>query len=142
MNCRVCGTSLFPGRAVFNCSCGAFIHAYCWEKHVLEAHEPPFAVGTISMDDEFSPNKTEAEEAGELAEAVSELVEAASAPAGEASETAEVVSAPAGEVSETAEEVSKPAKKASKPAEAASEPAEAASEPAEEKLVDGEGNPE
>ena len=135
MNCRVCGSSLFPGRAVFNCSCGAFTHAYCWEKHVLESHEPPFAVGTISMDDEFSPNKTEAEEAGELAEAISELVEAASETAGEVSELVEAVSAPAEVASETAEAASKTAKKASKPAEAASETAE-------EKPVDGEGNPE
>ncbi|MEE8174367.1 MAG: hypothetical protein V3T71_03490, partial [Dehalococcoidia bacterium] len=125
MNCRVCGTSLFPGRAVFNCSCGAFIHAYCWEKHVLETHEPPFAVGTISMDDEFSPNKTEAEEAGELAEAVSE-------PAGEASETAEAVSAPTEAISEPTGEVSETAEAISETAEAVSAPTGEVSETAEE----------
>ena len=75
MNCSVCGNPLFPGRVVFRCYCGLYAHAYCWEKHVLESHKPPFDVGTITMDDEFRPNKIEAEEVSEPAEEGSEPTE-------------------------------------------------------------------
>lgn len=57
LNCRVCGQSLFPGRAVFHCHCGALLHAHCWERHVLDSHRPPFIVGTVNLDGEFSPSK-------------------------------------------------------------------------------------
>ena len=53
MNCRVCGNPLFAGRATFRCSCGAITHGYCWEKHVLQAHEPSFEVGTVDLDGSF-----------------------------------------------------------------------------------------
>ncbi len=59
MNCRVCGNSFFAGRAVFHCSCGAFVHASCWEKHVIEAHRPPFVLGTVDLDGKFVARKTE-----------------------------------------------------------------------------------
>jgi hypothetical protein len=53
MNCRICGNPLFAGRATFRCSCGAITHGYCWEKHVLQTHEPSFEVGTVDLDGLF-----------------------------------------------------------------------------------------
>lgn len=55
MNCSVCARPLFPGRAVFRCQCSVVSHAYCWEKHVAQSHRPLFAVGYVTMDDEFKP---------------------------------------------------------------------------------------
>ncbi len=59
MSCRVCGNPLFPGRAVFRCYCGAHLHSYCWEKHILESHRPTYSVGTITVDGEFIPRTSE-----------------------------------------------------------------------------------
>ena len=58
MNCRVCGNLFFAGRAVFHCSCGAFAHADCWERHVIEAHKPPFVLGTVDLDGKFVTRST------------------------------------------------------------------------------------
>jgi len=55
MNCAVCGNPLVFDRVVFRCSCGVFVHSYCWDKHVLEAHKPTFEMGTVSLNDEFKP---------------------------------------------------------------------------------------
>ena len=62
MNCTVCGNPLLFDRVVFHCSCGAFVHAYCWNQHVLQAHKPGFEVGTVDLNDEFRPRKNEIEE--------------------------------------------------------------------------------
>lgn len=59
MNCAVCGNPLFCSRAVFHCSCGVFVHAYCWDKHILQAHQPTFEVGTIDLDGVFKENESE-----------------------------------------------------------------------------------
>ena len=53
MNCSVCGNPLSFDRVVFHCSCGAFVHAYCWDKHVLQAHQPAFEIGTVDLNGEF-----------------------------------------------------------------------------------------
>jgi hypothetical protein len=53
MNCSVCGSPLLFDRVVFHCSCGAFVHAYCWDKHVLQAHQPVFEIGTVDLNGEF-----------------------------------------------------------------------------------------
>ncbi len=53
MNCTVCGSPLLFDRVVLHCSCGAFVHAYCWDKHVLQAHRPAFEVGTVDLRGEF-----------------------------------------------------------------------------------------
>jgi hypothetical protein len=53
MNCTVCGNPLLFDRVVFNCSCGAFVHAYCWDEHVLQAHQPHFEIGSVNLDGEF-----------------------------------------------------------------------------------------
>ena len=59
MNCGVCGNLLFPGRAVFRCSCGVLVHAYCWEKHIVESHKPLFVIGNLTVDGEFVPLEPE-----------------------------------------------------------------------------------
>lgn len=53
MNCTVCGNPLLYDRVVFHCSCGSFVHAYCWDEHVLQAHRPAFEIGTVNLDGEF-----------------------------------------------------------------------------------------
>jgi len=58
MDCRVCGNPLPTERAVFRCACEALTHAQCWGKHIIESHEPIYAVGTITMDLEFKPNES------------------------------------------------------------------------------------
>ena len=62
MNCAACGNPLLCSRTVFHCSCGVFVHAYCWEKHVVQAHQPNFEVGTIDLDGEFRKSGGEAEQ--------------------------------------------------------------------------------
>jgi len=61
MNCAVCGNPLLFDRVVFHCSCGAFVHAYCWDKHVLQAHQPTFEIGTVDLNEEFKPREHEIE---------------------------------------------------------------------------------
>jgi len=53
MNCSVCGNPLLFDRVVFHCSCGAFVHAYCWDEHVLQAHQPSYEIGAVNLDSEF-----------------------------------------------------------------------------------------
>jgi hypothetical protein len=55
MNCTVCGNPLTYNRTVFHCSCGGFVHAYCWDEHILRGHRPPFEIGSVNLDDEFKP---------------------------------------------------------------------------------------
>jgi hypothetical protein len=62
MNCIVCGNPLLYDRVVFHCSCGAFIHAYCWDEHVLQAHRPSFEIGTVNLDGEFRARENRMEE--------------------------------------------------------------------------------
>jgi len=62
MNCIVCGNPLLFDRVVFHCSCGAFVHAYCWDEHVLQAHQPPFEIGSVNLDGEFRARESEVEE--------------------------------------------------------------------------------
>jgi hypothetical protein len=62
MNCIVCGNPLLYDRVVFRCSCGVFVHAYCWDEHVLQAHQPSFEIGTVNLDGEFRARESEIEE--------------------------------------------------------------------------------
>ena len=62
MNCIVCGNPLLFDRVVFHCSCGVFVHAYCWDEHVLQAHQPPFEIGSVNLDGEFIPRESKVEE--------------------------------------------------------------------------------
>ncbi|MBN2186948.1 MAG: hypothetical protein JW732_05815 [Dehalococcoidia bacterium] len=62
MNCTVCGNPLLFDRVVFHCSCGAFVHAHCWDKHVLQTHKPTFEVGSVDLNGEFKPRENETEE--------------------------------------------------------------------------------
>jgi len=62
MNCTVCGNPLLFDRVVFHCSCGAFVHAYCWDEHVLQAHQPSFEIGAVNLDGEFIARESKIEE--------------------------------------------------------------------------------
>lgn len=62
MNCAVCGNPLLFDRVVFHCSCGVFIHAYCWDKHVLQAHQPAFETGIVDLNGEFRTSGREIEQ--------------------------------------------------------------------------------
>ena len=62
MNCVVCANPLGFDRVVFHCSCGAFVHAYCWNEHVLQAHQPSFEIGAVDLDEQFQAKKSEPEE--------------------------------------------------------------------------------
>ena len=68
MNCIVCGNPLLYDRVVFHCSCGAFLHAYCWDEHVLQAHQPPFETGTVNLDGEFLARESKVKEQVSMAQ--------------------------------------------------------------------------
>ena len=53
MNCSVCGGPLLFDRVVFRCSCGTYIHAYCADKHILQAHRPVFEEGRVDLNGDF-----------------------------------------------------------------------------------------
>ncbi len=59
MKCSACGKVLFAGRAVIRCSCGVYVHSGCWENHVVEAHQPDYIIGTLTLDGDFEPRKPE-----------------------------------------------------------------------------------
>ena len=62
MNCVVCGNPLLFDRVVFHCSCDAFVHAYCWNEHVLQAHQPSYEIGSVNLDSEFRARESKMEE--------------------------------------------------------------------------------
>ncbi len=72
MNCVVCGNPLLFDRAVFHCSCDAFIHAYCWDEHVLQSHQPSFEIGSVNLDGEFRPRESKTDEQVSGAQALEE----------------------------------------------------------------------
>lgn len=100
MNCAVCGSPLPFGRAVFHCSCGVFVHAYCWEQHVLQTHQPAFETGTTNLNGEFRISGGETEQASEV-EQVSEIEQAS-----EAEQVSEIEQVPEIEQASEAEQVS------------------------------------
>jgi hypothetical protein len=69
MNCAVCGSPLPLSRAIFHCSCGVFVHAYCWEQHVSQAHQPAFETGTVDLNGEFRVSGGEVEQAAKVEQA-------------------------------------------------------------------------
>jgi hypothetical protein len=73
MNCVVCGNPLLYDRTVFHCSCGVFVHAYCWDEHVLQAHQPSYEIGAVNLDGEFKARESKVEEQVSLAQASEEL---------------------------------------------------------------------
>jgi len=92
MNCAVCGNSLLCSRAVFRCSCGVFVHGYCWDKHVLQAHQPVYEVGIIDLDGDFKISKGEVEQVSSEVEQVSSEVEQVSSEVEQASSEVEPAS--------------------------------------------------
>ncbi len=69
MNCTVCGNPLIYDRAVFHCSCGVFVHSYCWDQHVLQAHRPSFEIGSVNLDGEFVVRESRKQEQVSIAQA-------------------------------------------------------------------------
>jgi hypothetical protein len=65
MNCAECGAALLLDRVVFRCSCGAYVHAYCADSHIIHAHRPGFEEGYVDLNGEFRL-KLEAVAVGEL----------------------------------------------------------------------------
>lgn len=63
MSCVICG-GVLQGRAVYRCHCGALTHAYCWEKHVVQSHRPPFVVGHLDLDGKFKSGPAAGGKAG------------------------------------------------------------------------------
>lgn len=55
MNCSVCGSPLLFDRVVFRCSCGAYVHAYCVDKHIVDSHRPDLEEGYADLNGEFHP---------------------------------------------------------------------------------------
>lgn len=55
MNCSVCGSPLLFDRVVFKCSCGAYVHAYCINKHIVDSHRPEMEEGYADLNGEFHP---------------------------------------------------------------------------------------
>jgi hypothetical protein len=72
MNCTVCGNPLLFDRVVFHCSCGAFVHAYCWDEHVLQAHQPSYEIGAVNLDGEFRARESKVEEQVSTAQVLEE----------------------------------------------------------------------
>ena len=72
MNCTVCGNPLLFDRVVFHCSCDAFVHAYCWDEHVLQAHQPSYEIGAVNLDSEFIAREGKVEEQVSMAQASEE----------------------------------------------------------------------
>jgi len=68
MNCSVCGKPLLFTRVAFKCSCGAYVHAYCLDQHILEAHRPEVEEGYVDLNSDFHPVKV-AEPEPEIEEA-------------------------------------------------------------------------
>ena len=62
MNCPECGNPLLFDRVVFHCACGAFVHAYCWNEHVVQAHQPAFEIGSVNLDGEFRAGERKMEQ--------------------------------------------------------------------------------
>ncbi len=86
MNCTVCGNPLLFDRVVFHCSCGAFVHAYCWDEHVFRAHQPHFEIGSVNLDDEFRARESTIEEQISEEQAPEEQASEEQAPEEQASE--------------------------------------------------------
>jgi hypothetical protein len=72
MNCTVCGNPLIYDRAVFHCACGVFVHSYCWDQHVLQAHRPSFEIGRVNLDGEFMVTESRKQEQISLVQATTE----------------------------------------------------------------------
>lgn len=53
--CDVCKVPM-KGWLARRCDCGAIVHAYCWEKHVLSIHGPGSVYGYVTPKGEFKPD--------------------------------------------------------------------------------------
>lgn len=57
MNCAECGSALLLDRVIFRCSCGAYVHAYCADNHIIHAHRPDFEEGCVDLNGDFHLKK-------------------------------------------------------------------------------------
>ncbi len=57
MNCTECGNALLLDRVIFRCSCGAYVHAYCADNHIVHAHRPEFQEGFVDLNGDFHLKK-------------------------------------------------------------------------------------
>ncbi len=57
MNCSVCGSPLLFDRVVFRCACGAYVHAYCADKHIVDSHRPEMEEGYADLNGDFHPKQ-------------------------------------------------------------------------------------
>ena len=57
MNCTECGNALLLDRVIFRCSCGAYVHAYCADNHIVHAHRPDFEEGFVDLNGDFHLKK-------------------------------------------------------------------------------------
>ena len=48
------------------------VHAYCWNTHVLQAHQPSYEIGTVNLDGEFTARESKVEEQASGAQASEE----------------------------------------------------------------------
>jgi hypothetical protein len=53
MNCSECGSPLLFDRVVFRCQCGAYVHAYCADKHIVASHRPSMEEGFADLNGDF-----------------------------------------------------------------------------------------
>jgi len=53
MNCSECGSPLLFDRVVFRCQCGAYVHAYCADKHIVASHRPEMEEGFADLNGDF-----------------------------------------------------------------------------------------
>ncbi len=74
MNCSVCGSPLLFDRVVFHCECGAYVHAYCADKHIIESHRPEMDEGHADLNGDFHLKYQPVDEAVVGVEPVSEPV--------------------------------------------------------------------
>ena len=131
MNCSVCGGPLLFSRVAFRCSCGAHVHAYCLDSHILVAHRPDFEEGRVDLNGDFHPmeEKVETPKLREEAEVQAEASESAGAEVTAEEENATGIE---GEEEEESEEV------VPEPAETGPGFVEVDSVPEEEKLESGD----
>ena len=106
MNCSVCGKPLLFNRVAFKCSCGAYVHAYCLDQHILEAHRPEVEEGNVDLNSDFHPVKVAEPEPEVIEDA--ELAEEAEAVKGEVVEESAEEGATPSEEATTEEDESAP----------------------------------
>ena len=92
MNCTECGAALLLDRVIFRCSCGAYVHAYCSDAHIIHAHRPDFEEGYVDLNGDFrlKPEAVAVEELPAPEDDEESLLAVGTPPVGEVEQTEEV----------------------------------------------------